>query len=178
MAKKEIENKTIKKSVKSASVVKKPAAKKTVVKKSPTIKKVATTTTKSINKETPLKKSASVKKAVAQKDLVSVIIKSMEDKKANNIVCLDLRNVESAVTDYFIICDAQSGTQVEAIGRNIEDEVQKQLNEKPFHSEGYQNAEWILIDYFNVVAHVFTDEKRGFYRLEKLWADAEVKTMS
>ncbi|MEO8151139.1 MAG: ribosome silencing factor [Bacteroidia bacterium] len=123
----------------------------------------------------PVKKVSRVKKVKPQEDIVDVIIKAMEDKKAHNIVCMDLRNVESAVTDFFIICHGTSTTQVEAIGNSVEDEVQKVLGERPFHAEGYRNGEWVLIDYFNVVAHIFIDEKRDFYRLEKLWADAEIR---
>jgi ribosome-associated protein len=126
-------------------------------------------------KATTVKKVSRVKKTKNTDDIVEVIIRAMEDKKAENIVCMDLRNVESAVTDFFIICHGSSNTQVEAIANNIEDEVNKTLNENPFHAEGYKNGEWILLDYFNVVAHIFVDEKRDFYRLEKLWADAEIR---
>lgn len=126
-------------------------------------------------KTTAIKKVTRSKKTPTGDDIVNVIIKAMEEKKAHNITCLDLRNVESAVTDYFVICHGTSATQVDAIGNSVEDMVKKKFNEKPFHTEGYKNAEWILIDYFTVVVHIFTEEKRDFYRLEKLWADAEVR---
>ncbi|KAB2917234.1 MAG: ribosome silencing factor [Bacteroidetes bacterium] len=106
--------------------------------------------------------------------LCDVIVKGMEEKKAHDIVVLDLRKIKSAVADFFVICHGDSDTQVEAIGRSIDDEVEKALNERPWHKEGYENAEWVLLDYVNVVAHVFLNEKREFYAIEELWGDAVI----
>ncbi|MCC7514386.1 MAG: ribosome silencing factor [Bacteroidia bacterium] len=104
--------------------------------------------------------------------LLTVIIDSIEDKKGERIVVLNLKELSNAMADYFIICQASNKTQVEAIVRNIEEKVEKKLKETAAHIEGKQNAEWILMDYFNVIVHVFLADKRDFYSLEKLWADA------
>ncbi len=106
---------------------------------------------------------------------VEVIVESIRDKKGENIVTLDLRNIQDAVTDFFIITDAESTTQVKAIAENIIRHVHEQLLEKPWHQEGFTNAEWILIDYVNVVIHVFLKPVRHFYQLEELWSDATVE---
>jgi len=106
--------------------------------------------------------------------LVTQIIKGLEEKKAANISLIDLKALNSSITDYFIVCHAQSTTQVSAIADNLIEYVQKQTNEKPFHKEGNRNAEWILIDYSNVIVHVFLEEKRDFYDIETLWADAQI----
>jgi ribosome-associated protein len=152
-----------KKEVKAKPVKKTSAKDKTLANTGSKVSSKATKTTKS---ETKLK----------QKSLVDVIVAAMDDKKAQQIVSLDLRNIESASADYFVIAHANNTTQVDAIASNVEDEVKKQLKEKVLHSEGYQNCEWILLDYFNVVVHVFLEEKRSFYRLEQMWADAITKT--
>src|SRR5690606_35814572 len=108
-------------------------------------------------------------------ELVNAVIKGMQEKKAKEIVCLDLQNTGNASCDFFIICHGDSSTQVDAIARSIEEEVRKVVKEKPWHSEGYENSEWILLDYVNVVAHVFYNETRTFFDLEGLWADAKVE---
>ncbi|MCX6312403.1 MAG: ribosome silencing factor [Bacteroidetes bacterium] len=101
------------------------------------------------------------------------MVKAIEEKKGDNIVCIDLRNIENRVCDYFIICDGNSTTQVDAIGGSVEFLVKKELGERPYRSEGYENKTWILIDYVNVIVHVFDKETRHFYNLESLWADGE-----
>jgi ribosome-associated protein len=106
--------------------------------------------------------------------LLTVIVDSIEDKKGERIVVLNLKELNNAMADYFIICQASNKTQVEAIVRNIEEKVEKKLKETAAHIEGKQNAEWILLDYFNVIVHVFLADKRDFYALEKLWADASL----
>lgn len=121
---------------------------------------------------TKKKKKENLDNATALADLV---IKGILEKKGKNIVCLDLKNVRSAVCDYFVICEGDSTTQVDAIAKSVEFEVKKALGESPYHAEGYENAEWILIDYVNVVVHVFQKQIREFYNLEALWADAEIK---
>ena len=95
-------------------------------------------------------------------------------KKAKNVTIVNLTGVENRICDFFVICDADSKTHVEAIADSVQDVVRKKTNEKPFHAEGYENAEWILIDYINIVAHVFQKEIRDYYNLEALWADAEI----
>lgn len=106
-------------------------------------------------------------------ELSKLIVKGMEEKKASDIVVMDLRKVKNAFTDFFVICSGNSDTQIEAISDSIE-EVTERLKEKPFRSEGKNNKQWILIDYINVVAHVFLKDKREFYGLEDLWGDAKV----
>lgn len=105
--------------------------------------------------------------------LLDAIVDGMREKKAKNITMVNLANVENSICDYFVICDADSKTHVEAIADSVEEIVKKKTGEKPFHAEGYENAEWILIDYINIVAHVFQKEIRDYYKLEALWADAE-----
>src|SRR5947208_15804778 len=116
-------------------------------------------------KKTPTRKV--IKKPVRVTDetekLKDNIVTGMQEKKAKEIVCIDLRNMKNAVTDFFIICHADSKTHVEAIADSVEEYVKKKTGERPFHKEGIANAEWILIDYFNAVAHVFNQEQREFY---------------
>ena len=121
-------------------------------------------------------KKTKSKKAALKVDetllLVDAVTKGMQNLKAKNIVSLDLNAVTSRICDHFVICHAQSSTQVEAIANSIEEFVRKNLGLKPWHKEGFENSEWILLDYVDVVAHIFQEEKRGFYKLEDLWADA------
>ncbi|MEZ5018262.1 MAG: ribosome silencing factor [Flavipsychrobacter sp.] len=104
-------------------------------------------------------------------ELFTTIIEAIKDKKGENIVSLDLVNITEAVSDFFILCEGQSKTQVKAIAESIEDAVRENCNEKPYHIE--KGEEWTLVDYVNVVVHVFQKEHRKFYDLESLWADAE-----
>ena len=101
-------------------------------------------------------------------ELNRTIIQSIEEKKGETIISLDLRKIEEAVTDFFIICEASSTTQVKAIAENV---IEK-TNEKPWHIEGFEHLEWVLLDYVDVVVHIFIKEKRAFYQLEELWSDA------
>lgn len=109
-------------------------------------------------------------------EVLSTIVETMLESKACGVTSLDMRDIDSAVTDYFVICHAQSKTQVTAIADKIIDNVRNKLRVHVYHEEGFDNAEWILIDYVDVVVHVFLEPKRSFYKLEELWADAE-KTM-
>jgi len=109
-------------------------------------------------------------------NILREVVKAMQDKKAKKIVSLDLSAISNSVTQYFVICHAQSKQQVSAIYDNIIEEVQKNCDAKPFHREGFENSEWILIDYFDIVVHVFLEDIRAFYRIEDLWADAKTKT--
>ncbi len=117
---------------------------------------------------------AKKKKKLQSSSLLDAVIKGIQEKKGKNIVCLDLRKIDSAVCEHFIICEGSATTQVGAIADSIKDEVKKDTNEKPYHSEGYKNSQWILIDYVTVVVHIFLPDVREFYNLENLWADAEV----
>lgn len=104
-----------------------------------------------------------------------LVIHGIQEKKGNEIVRLDLRNIHSSVADYFVVCHAESATQVKAIARSVEEEVYKASGQWPFRSEGQEHAEWILLDYIDVVVHVFKTDKRQFYGIEELWGDAEMK---
>lgn len=108
--------------------------------------------------------------------IVNQVVEGMQDKKAKQIVSLDLSELPNAVAKFFVICHAPSKIQVGSIYDNILEFVQKQCGVKPFNREGYENAEWILIDYVDVVVHVFLEDIRTFYHLEDLWADAKIKT--
>lgn len=105
--------------------------------------------------------------------LFKTIINAIRQKKAENIISLDLRKIPEAVADFFIICDASSNTQVKAIADSVEEEVRKHADEQPYRHEGHQALQWVLIDYVNIVVHVFQQETRKFYKLEEMWSDAE-----
>jgi ribosome-associated protein len=107
--------------------------------------------------------------------IADLVVHGIQEKKGNDIVRLDLRNIQSSVTDYFVICHADSSTQIKAIADSIEKEVYKSLKKDPWRKEGLENAEWVLLDYFDVVVHIFRTDKRDFYAIEDLWGDAEVK---
>ena len=111
--------------------------------------------------------------------LISVIVNGIEDVKGQNINILDLREIENTVCDYFIICEGTSNTQVNAIVNSIQKKVSKETKDKPWHIEGSDNAEWVLMDYVNVVVHVFQKHIREYYYIESLWGDSkttEIKT--
>lgn len=114
------------------------------------------------------------KKAISTDDLITVIIKGIDDVKGESIQLLDLREVENAVCDYFIICSGNSNTQVNAISGSVQKVVSKELKDKPWHIEGQGNSEWILMDYVNVVVHVFQKHVRDYYDIESLWGDAKI----
>lgn len=106
-------------------------------------------------------------------DLVQSIVYGMKEKKAQEIVTINLKNIPNAITNYFVICHGNSNTQVEAIAESIGFEVNKALNDRPINVEGAELADWILLDYVDVVVHIFQENSRRFYNLEDLWADAE-----
>ncbi len=105
--------------------------------------------------------------------LVETVVAGMQEVKAENIVVLDLKETGSSVCDYFVICNAESGTQVNAISASVEKMVKDELNEKVNHKEGFENASWVLLDYSDVVVHVFQTESRHFYNIEEFWEDAK-----
>ena len=106
-------------------------------------------------------------------EILQTIINTMQEKKGHEIISLNLKKIHASVTDYFVICSGSSRTQVDAIASNIVDDVSVKCGQRPYNKEGFENAEWILIDYIDIVVHVFLDTTRNFYQLEKLWADAE-----
>src|SRR5690606_15107090 len=106
--------------------------------------------------------------------LLTSVIDGMREKKAKNIMVLDLQKIENRVTDYFVICDADSKTHVNSIADGVEEMVLKKSGERVYHGEGHQNGEWILHDYIHVVAHIFLRESREHYNIEALWGDAEI----
>lgn len=108
------------------------------------------------------------------KSLVDVIVKGMQEKKGENVTVVDLRNIDNAVCDYFVISNANSNTQVNAIADSVQKETLEVFGDKAWHKEGTETAEWILMDYVNVVAHIFQTPTREFYALEELWGDAEI----
>ena len=114
------------------------------------------------------------KKPVNTDDLISVIIKGIDDVKGDDIQLLDLRGIDNTVCDYFIICSGNSNTQVNAITGSVQKTVSKELKDKPWHIEGQNNSEWVLMDYVNVVVHIFQKHVREFYDIESLWGDAEI----
>jgi ribosome-associated protein len=109
--------------------------------------------------------------------LLESIIKGIFEKKGHNVLKIDLRKLESRITDYFVICHATSTTQVSAICDSVDDNVRKEAKEKPLHVEGLDNSFWVLLDYGNVIVHIFLEEYRNFYSLESLWADAAIEVM-
>jgi ribosome-associated protein len=152
-------------SIPTKSATKKAAPKKTARKKAAP-KKVATKT----RKKTPI-----VNTDAGLEQLHQIIVDAIQDRKGVNIVSLDLRSIEDSVADYFIICTGEASTQIKSIADNVELEVRKKLKEKPWHIEGTQNLEWVIVDFVNVVVHIFKKDIREFYKLEDLWSDADKK---
>jgi ribosome-associated protein len=112
-------------------------------------------------------------KKISESELLcKTIVEGMQENKAKDIVVLDLRNLTSAVCDFFVICSGESSTQVDGISNSVTRFTRKNLKEKPWHIEGKNNSEWILLDYIDVVAHIFHKDARSFYEIEDLWADA------
>jgi ribosome-associated protein len=152
---------------KAETPAKKTAAKKIPAKKTAAAKK---TTPKPTTRKVPL-----IREAFGE-DLAKIIAQGMFEKKAEDIKILDMRGIPGSSADFFVISHATSDKQVEAIADSAEDETHKKTGEWPRHREGYENLEWILLDYFDVVAHIFQQEKREFYGIEDLWGDSKVVT--
>lgn len=117
------------------------------------------------------------KHTASSDDLLSLVIKGIEEVKGADIEILDLREIENTVCDYFVICNGNSNTQVVAIANSIQKIVSKELQEKPWHVEGTENAEWVLMDYVNIVVHVFQKHIREYYNIESLWGDAKITSI-
>ena len=135
-------------------------------------KKAASKPTKAIAK--PIAKSEPKKIKGPTELLADAIVEGILEVKGRNISVLNLKDIHNRVCDYFIICQADSNTQVNAIAGSVEEMVKKIIGERPYRKEGFENSEWILVDYVTVVVHIFQTEVRNFYNLESLWADAEV----
>ena len=118
------------------------------------------------------RKKSSETRLTRNSRIFKTIIKAIQDKKGENIVSLDLRKIPEAVADFFVVCEATSTTQVRAIADNIEDQVKQACGEAPYKHEGYQQLQWVLIDYVNIVVHIMQPENRKFYKLEEMWSDA------
>ncbi|MBS1486407.1 MAG: ribosome silencing factor [Bacteroidetes bacterium] len=115
------------------------------------------------------------KKKQDSEKLTEWVVKGMQEKKATDIVVMDLREVKNAVADFFVLCSGNSDKQLSAIADSIDEMVYKERKENPWHSEGKNNKEWVLLDYISVVAHIFRKDKREFYALERLWGDAGIE---
>ncbi len=112
--------------------------------------------------------------ALSSDKLSEVIVKGMQEKKAIDIRILDLRKVNNAVADFFVVCSGSSDRHMEGIADSVEEEVYKFDKQKPWHKEGSNNKSWVLLDYVDVVTHIFSNDSRIFYGIEDLWADAEI----
>lgn len=117
---------------------------------------------------------ATKKELVNSENLTKVIVDGMLEKKAKDVLVMDLRGIKGAFSDFFILCSGNSDTQVDAISESIEEFVEKYTGQHIWHKEGQKNKEWILLDYVDVVANVFKKETRSFYNLEQLWGDAKL----
>ena len=111
---------------------------------------------------------------LSSEQLSQVVAKGMQEKKAEDIVLMDLRKVSNAVADFFVICSGTSDTHIEAIADSVDKEVSAVDGESPWHKEGVNNKTWVLLDYVDVVVHIFNKDKRVFYELEELWGDAKI----
>jgi ribosome-associated protein len=117
------------------------------------------------------------KRSEGTEKLLKSVVKGIFEKNGLDVVKIDLRKLESRITDYFVICHGTSVTQVDSICDSVEDTVRKEAGEKPIHVEGLENCFWVLVDYGNVVVHIFLEEYRNFYSLESLWADGTIQVM-
>jgi ribosome-associated protein len=125
-----------------------------------------------LSKLSTRRKRTGVARLTKNSKIFKAIIQAIQDKKGSNIISLDLRKIPEAVADFFVICEANSTTQVKAISNNVEFHVKQVTDESPYRHEGQQAAQWILVDYINVVVHVMQPETRKFYKLEEMWSDA------
>lgn len=109
------------------------------------------------------------------KQLINAAIEGLKDKKAQDIVCIDLSKTENTFCNYFIICHGTSNTHVNGLADSLTDKVIEECREKPFHKEGLDNCQWVLIDYSDVIVHIFQKEYRDYYSLEDMWSDAKIE---
>lgn len=118
------------------------------------------------------RKKTSATRLTKNSKIIKTIIAAIQEKKGENIISLDLRKINEAVSDFFIICEASNQPQIKAIAENIETSVKEKCDENSYHHEGYQTLQWVIIDYVNVVVHIMQTETRKFYKLEEMWSDA------
>ncbi|BDD02804.1 ribosome silencing factor [Aureibacter tunicatorum] len=118
------------------------------------------------------------KQVIDSKKLSEIIAQGMLEKKASNVVIMDLREISGAIADFFVISSGNSETQVEAIADSVEEFSYKAIEENPWHKEGFTNKEWILLDYVDVVAHVFKKDRREFFNIEGMWGDAKITRLN
>lgn len=116
-------------------------------------------------------------KTIGEDIILDNIFKGIFEKKGHKVLKIDLRKLENRVTDFFVICHGTSTSQVDSICDSVEDTVRKSVGEKPLHVEGLDNCFWVLLDYGNVIVHIFLEEYRNFYSLESLWADALIEAV-
>lgn len=114
------------------------------------------------------------KKTTGADELLTLIIKGIEDVKGSDVSILDLRGIENTACDYFVICTGGSNTQTKAISGSVQKVVSKEVHEKPWHVEGEENGEWVLMDYVSIVVHIFQKHIREYYDIESLWGDAKI----
>ncbi len=114
-----------------------------------------------------------IKRLTRSNSIFKTIIDAIQEKKGENIVSLDLKKIDEAVADFFVICEADSAIQMSAIANNIERRLREELKERPYHFE--ESPTWTLVDYINIVVHIFIPEERKFYDIEGLWMDADKK---
>lgn len=124
------------------------------------------------------RKKSQVTRLNSNSRIFKLILKAIQEKKGENIVSLDLRKIPEAVSDYFVICEATSTTQVRAIADFVEETIKKELGEVPYRHEGFNALKWVLIDYVNIVVHIMQPDTRKFYKLEEMWSDAVLKEHS
>lgn len=110
--------------------------------------------------------------------LADKIVEALEDNKGHQIVKIDLRKIENCFCSFFVICHGTSNTHVSGMADSIEEKVREDMHEKPYHTEGQNQAEWIVLDYGDVIAHIFQQEQRDYYQLEDFWADAEITNIN
>lgn len=146
------------------------AVKKTAVKST---EKKGTTRKKAVKEIVPQEENT-IKIIDTDAFEVRTIVEAMLDKKAKNVCSMDLREIGTSICDYFVICNADSTPNVIAIADNVEEEMIVKCNRKVMRMQGKENAFWIILDFSNIVVHIFQTEYREFYRLEDLWADAKI----
>ena len=117
----------------------------------------------------------SLLETIEEEKVVDLIIEGIREKKGKEIISIDLSKLHNAVCRHFVICHGDSNTQVNAIAQGVERVLEEKLNEKVWRKQGFENAQWILLDYVDVVVHIFQKEYRDFYNLESLWADGKIK---
>ena len=118
------------------------------------------------------------KRNVSADELLTSILKAIDEVKADDIQIMDLREIENTVCDYFVVCTGTSNTHVNAISGIVQKQVSKETHEKPWHIEGESNSEWVLVDYVNIVLHVFQKQTREYYDIESLWGDAKITSFT